>query len=411
MRRVVITGLGIVSPVGIGIEKFWESMTAGQHGIALITHFDPEGFKSKLAAEVKDFDPLNYFSKTEARRMDLYCQYAMAAAAEAVSDSGIEGTVQPEDFGVYVGSGIGGMGTFMAEHDKLNEGGPRRVSPLVIPMMIGNIATGNIATRYAARGASLPIVTACATSTNTIGEAYRAIKHGYVEAIIAGGTEATVNPLAISGFINATALTQSDDPDRASIPFDLERSGFVMGEGAAIVILEEYERAQKRGADIYGEIVGYGNANDAYHITAPHPDGEGAYQAITRALKEACYEPGEPVYINAHGTSTPLNDKVETHALKRVFGDAASKLRISSTKSMTGHMLGAAGATEAIASLLALKNGIIPPTVGLRVPDPELDLDYTPMNAVEAQCSLALSTSLGFGGHSATLALRPYAGE
>jgi len=407
VNRVVITGMGVLSPVGNDIASFGESLFAGKSGIGLITRFDAAEFKTKVAAEVKGFTPEAFgIDKGEARRMDLFTQYAMAAAAQAASESGIVGAVAPERLGVYVGSGIGGMHTFTQETEKLMTRGPGRVSPLYIPMMISNIASGNIAIRYNAQGPSLPVVTACATSTNAIGEAYRAIKHGYADAIFAGGAEAAIEPMGVAGFISCKALCETDDPERASLPFDRRRSGFVMGEGAGVVVLETYEGAKKRGARILAEIVGYGNTCDAYHITAPHPEAVGGARAIELAVKEAGGIEGL-LYINAHGTGTPLNDKLETLAIKKALGEeAARRALISSTKSMTGHMLGAAGAVELIASALALNAGLVPPTIHLEEPDPECDLDYVPNAARSANLAMALSISLGFGGHNGVLAIR-----
>ncbi len=409
MNRVVITGLGVISPVGKSVAEFARSLREGVCGIGPITRFDTTDHKAKLAAEVKDFDPLSAFdSVPEARRADLYTQYAMAAAREAMEDSGIMGHIDPHRMGVYVGSGIGGMSTFVTETLKLHDRGPARVSPLFIPMMIGNMAAGAISIRYGLKGPTLPVVTACATSTNTIGEAYRAIKHGYADAIIAGGAEATISPLACAGFVNCQALSLSDDPTAASLPFDARRAGFVMGEGAGMLVLESYDHAVARGATIYAELCGYGNTADAYHMTAPDPAGEGAITAIRLATEEAGITAADApyVYVNAHGTGTALNDKTETAALKAVFDEAAYDLHISSTKSMTGHMLGATGAVEAIASVLALRDGIVPPTINLTVPDPDCDLNYTPQHAVKADLVAAISTSLGFGGHNACIALR-----
>ncbi len=407
MKRVVITGMGVISPIGNDVPAFAESLFAGTCGIDPITRFDTAGFRAKVAGEVKDFAPENFgMEKSDARRMDLFTQYAMAAAHQAVKDSGIEGQVAPERLGVYVGSGIGGMQTFVAETEKLISRGPSRVSPLFIPMMIGNIASGNIAIRYNAQGPSLPVVTACATSTNAIGEAFRAIRYGYADAILAGGAEATIIPLAVAGFTSCKALTEAEDPMAASLPFDKRRGGFVMGEGAGVLVIEEYEHAVSRGAKIYAEIVGYGNTCDAHHITAPHPEGEGGARAIRLAVEEAGGLSGQ-VYINAHGTGTAMNDKTETMAIRKGLGEeAARKAMISSTKSMTGHMLGAAGAVECIASALALKKGMLPPTIHLDEPDPECDLDYIPNTAREVQAEYALSISLGFGGHNGVLALR-----
>lgn len=407
MNRVVITGMGAVTPVGSDIETLFESLSTGRCGVGRITRFDPEGLKIRVAAEVKDFDPERFgISRGDTRRMDLFTQYAMAAAIEAMRDSGIEGKVDPERFGVYVGSGIGGISTLMAECDKLGKRGPSRISPLFVPMMISNIAAGNIAIRFGCKGPSLPVVTACATSTNTIGEAFRAIRFGYADAIIAGGSEAAINPLAMGGFANCKALSEAEDPDAASLPFDKRRGGFVMGEGAGIVVLESYEHAVERGAHIYAELAGYGNTCDAHHITAPAPEGVEGGRAIRLAYEEA----GRPeglLYINAHGTGTPLNDSTETRAIKLALGEeAAHAALVSSTKSMTGHMLGAAGAVECIACALALSRGVIFPTIHLHEPDPECDLNYVPNTAVQAQAEAAISVSLGFGGHNAAIALR-----
>ena len=338
--------------------------------------------------------------------MDLYCQYAMAAAVQAVDDSGIKGRIENERFGVYMGSGVGGITTFYEQ--SINLYNDKNISPFFIPMMIGNIAAGNVAIRFEAKGPCLPVTTACSTSTHAVGEAFHAIKYGMADAIIAGGAEATITELAIKGFTSCKALTLTEDPKRASIPFDKERSGFVMGEGAAALILEEYEHAVARGAKIYAEICGYGNTCDAHHITAPDPEGVGAANCVRIALEEAGYQGNEELYINAHGTSTSLNDSGETKAFKAVLGEKAYKAHVSSTKSMTGHMLGATGAVEAIAAALALRDGIIPPTIGYQVPDPECDLDYTPNKAVKAQADMALSTTFGFGGHNACIALRKY---
>ena len=406
-RRVVITGMGIVSPIGCGTEQFEAALTEGVCGIGPITRFDTADFKVKVAAEVKDdFDPLKYLSKIEVKKMDRFTRYAMCAASEAVGQSGIVGCVDPAEFGVYYGSGIGGFETFVEEHDTFLSRGPGRVSPMFIPKMIGNIAAGQIAIRFGAKGPCISITTACATGTGAIGEAYRAIRHGYCEAAVTGGAEATIHPLAVAGFQNMTALSLSADPMRASIPFDKERAGFVMGEGAGALVLESYEHAVSRGAEIFAEVVGYGSTCDAHHITAPDPEAEASGRAFSQALKEAGYTADDVVYINAHGTGTPLNDVTETNAIKRAFGEDARRVKISSTKSMTGHMLGAAGAAEAIASVLALRSGVIPPTIHLNVPDPDCDLDYTPNQAVKADPTLALSSSLGFGGHNSVIALR-----
>ena len=409
MKRVVITGMGVISPVGNSLKAFWDGLLVGVCGVGPITRFDTEGFKAKLAAEVKDFNPADFgMDVPTQRRMDKFTQYAVAAAKQAVEESGIVGTVEPERLGVYVGSGIGGMSTFVEQSNRLNERGPSRVSALFIPMMISNMAAGTIAIQYNAQGPCLPTVTACATSTHAVGEAYRAIAHGYADAIVAGGTEATITPLAVAGFTTCMALSLEQDPLKASLPFDARRAGFVMGEGAGILVLEEYERAVRRGAHIYAEICGYGNTCDAYHVTAPRPDGSGGARAMELALREAALSDEDRLYINAHGTGTPLNDKSETLAIKRALGEeAARRAIISSTKSMTGHMLGAAGAVELIASAKAVEEGVVPPTIGLTEPDPECDLDYTPLTARRANLTIAVSTSLGFGGHNGAVALRP----
>lgn len=407
-RRVVITGCGAVSPVGSTVERFWENLTNGKCGIDFIKKFDTTDLKVKIAGEVHDFEPLDYIKKSEIRKTDLFTQYGIGAAVQAMEDSGVQVHVDPSRLGVFIGSGIGGIHTFIDECHKMDEKGPSRISPFFIPMMISNIAAGTIAIRYNAQGPCLPIVTACATGTHSIGEAFRSIKHGYADAIIAGGTEASISPLSVAGFTNLTALTTVNDPARASIPFDKNRSGFVMSEGAGALVLEERESALNRGAKIYGEIVGYGNTCDAYHITAPHPDAIGGTRAIHLAMDEATrsgvsFEEVQ-IYVNAHGTSTPLNDKSETIAIKNALGEHISRTLVSSTKSMTGHMLGAAGAIEAIASVLALKDGIIPPTIGYQEADPDCDLDYVPNQKRAVESDIALSISLGFGGHNACLA-------
>lgn len=406
MKRVVITGMGIISPIGNNLNDFTKSLFEGKCGVDYITRFDVSDFKVKVAAEVKNFDPLTFMNKGEVRKTDLFVQYALSAAAQAMEQSGIDGKISPERLGVYVGSGIGGMETFYKQSCVLNEKGPRRVSPHFVPMIIGNIAAGHIAIKHNARGPVLPTVTACATSSHEIGEAYRAIKYGYADAIIAGGSEATIIPLSIAGFTNCMALSTKDDPSIASIPFDIRRDGFVMGEGSAMLVLEEYEHAVSRGVDILAEICGYGNTSDAYHVTAPRPDGEGAAKAISLALEEVGNHDIESIYINAHGTSTPLNDKTETLAIKKVFGERAYDVLVSSTKSMTGHMLGASGAAEAIACILAITKGQIPPTIGYNEKDPECDLDYVPNIKREKRVDVALSNSLGFGGHNACLAFK-----
>ena len=408
MCRVVVTGMGVISPVGNDIDTFWDSLKNGKCGIDTIKRFDASGLKVSLDAEVKDFEPKKYYDTVqEIRKSDLFMQYAMAASKQAVEQSGIlESDLNKERFGVYIGSGIGGINTTIRETNKLNEKGPEMVSPFFVPMMIGNMAAGAVSIKFGAKGPTLPIVTACATSTHTLGEAYRAIKHGYADAIIAGGSEASINELAMAGFINCQALNLSDDPNCGSLPFDKRRAGFVMGEGAGILVLEEYEHAKKRGAKIYAEVVGYGNTADAYHITAPDPEGDGAVRAIKAAVEEAKIGDSEEIYFNAHGTGTHLNDAMETKAIKDVFGKRAYDIHVSSTKSMTGHMMGATGAVEAIASVLALDEGIIPPTINYKEKDEELDLDYTPNKAVSANVTCAISTSLGFGGHNACIAFK-----
>ena len=406
-RRVVVTGMGCVTPLGNDLPTFWANLIAGKNGIGPITKFDTTDFKAKLAAEVRDFDPKLYMEKPQILHSDLYAQLAMAAAVQAMEDSGLQGTLPGERIGVYVGSGIGGIQTFEAEHAKLMNKGPRRVSAYFIPMMIANIASSMIAIRYGCMGPAMPAVTACASGSNAIGEALRVIRHGYADAMICGGAEATVTPLAAAGFCNMQALSTSEDPNAASLPFDARRGGFVMGEGSGILVLEEYEHAKARGAKIYGEVCGYGSTNDAHHITAPHPEGAGGARAMMDALREAGYTGDELVYVNAHGTGTHLNDAIETMAIKKAFGEEKARaLLISSTKSMTGHMLGAAGAVEAIASLKALEEGVVPPTINLLEADPECDLNYVPGQAVQAPVTLALSNSLGFGGHNACLTFR-----
>lgn len=406
-RRVVVTGMGAITPVGSSVEETWNNLKIGKNGIGQITLFDTDKYKTKLAAEVKDFDPHKYLEVNEALRTDRYAQFAVAAAQQAVDESGIEGNVDPERFCVYFGTGIGGIRTFENEHTKLMEKGPRRVSPLFIPMMIANMAAGMVAIRHNCQGCSMPAVTACASGSNAIGEAMRLIRHGYADAVIAGGAEAAISPSAIAGFINMQALSVAENPDEASLPFDKRRGGFVIGEGAVALILEEYEHAKARGAKIYGEVCGYGSTCDAHHITAPHPEARGGAKAMEIAMEEASYVEGETVYVNAHGTGTPMNDKCETIAIKKALGeDAAKKAYVSSTKSMTGHMLGAAGAIEAMACILALNEGIIPPTINLKEQDEECDLNCVPNEAVKVDIDLALSNSLGFGGHNACLAFR-----
>ena len=406
-RRVVVTGLGAISPVGNDVKTSWDNLISGVHGIGPITRFDTTEYKAKLAAEVRNFDARQYMEKAETLRSDLYAQYALASACQAVEESGILGTVDPERFAVYFGSGIGGINTFTREHKKLLDRGPSRVSPYFIPMMIANMGAGMIAIRFNCQGAALPAVTACASGSNAIGEAVRAIRHGYADAVISGGAEASINECGVAGFINMQALSVSDNIDAASLPFDRRRAGFIIGEGAAALVLEEYEHAVKRGAKIYGEISGYGSTCDAYHITAPLPDAAGGARAMKQALEESGYTGEEKLYINAHGTGTPLNDSGETIAIKTALGEEkAYQSYVSSTKSMTGHMLGAAGAMEAIVCLKVLETGIIPPTLNLLEADPACDLNYVPNQAVKADIDLCLSNSLGFGGHNACLAFR-----
>lgn len=407
IRRVVVTGLGAITPVGKDVRETWEALKSGKNGIAPITLFDTAEYKAKLGAEVKEFNPLDYMEKSESLRTDRYTQFALVAAEQAVKESGIVGTVVPERMAVYIGVGIGGIRTFEIEHTKLMERGPRRVSSLFVPMMIPNMAAGMIAIQYDCRGPAMPAVTACASGSNAIGEAMRLIRHGYADAVITGGSEAAICASSIAGFVNMQALSTSDDPEAASLPFDKRRAGFVIGEGAVSLVLEEYEHAMARGAKIYGEVCGYGSTCDANHITAPHPEARGGTQAMLDAMREAGYTENDRVYINAHGTGTPMNDKVETLAIKKALGeDAARRAYISSTKSMTGHMLGAAGAVEALACLLALQEGVLPPTIHLTQPDPECDLNYIPGAAIRQEVDLALSNSLGFGGHNACLAFR-----
>ncbi len=406
-RRVVVTGMGALTPVGNTVQESWESLKAGKNGIGPITTFDTSNLKAKLAAEVKNFDPLEYMERSEMLRSDRFTQLAIAAAEQAVSESGVKGSVKPERFAVYFGAGIGGMLTFEAEHTKMLEKGPRRVSSLFVPMMIANMAAGAIALHHDCRGPAMPAVTACASGSNAIGEAMRLIRHGYADAVITGGTEAAITPIAVAGFANMQALSTAENPEEASLPFDKRRGGFVIGEGAVALVLEEYEHAKARGAKIYGEICGYGSTCDAYHITSPHPEARGGAQAMKDAMTEAGYTEEDVVYVNAHGTGTTMNDVTETLAIKTALGEtAAHSAYVSSTKSMTGHMLGAAGAVEAMACLMALQDGVIPPTINLKEQDPNCDLNYVPNQAIKAEISLALSNSLGFGGHNACLAFR-----
>lgn len=410
-RRVVVTGTGVITPIGNDVKTFWTNLLNGECGIDFIKSFPTDDLPAKIAGEIKDFTPSDYeIEPPFARKQDKFTLYAVAAAWQAVKESGIDagenGNIDPFRFGVYIGSGIGGFSTQVRETEKILTEGAKWVSPLFIPTMISNIAAGNVAIRNNACGPCLPVVTACATSTHAIGEAYRAIKHGYVDAVIAGGAEAAVVPLAVAGFANAKALSRSEDPKRASLPFNKNRGGFVLAEGAAMLVLEEYEHAVARGAEIIAEVCGYGNTCDAHHVTAPRPDGKTQAAAIRQALDEAGYTSDDVLYINAHGTGTALNDTSETAAFKLALGEDAYKAHVSSTKGAIGHMLGAAGAAEAVASVLALKHGIVPPTIGLDEVDPECDLDYTPNTPVKADLTMAISDSLGFGGHNGCVAFR-----
>ncbi len=411
-RRVVVTGLGVVSPVGSSVSKFWESLTAGKSGIGRITKFDPEGYPVQIAGEVKDFDPLEYFDRKEVRRTDPFIQFAVGAAVQAVKSSGLEESdVDKTRVGVLIGSGIGGLSTIEQQLKILWEKGPRRVSPFCVPMEIINMASGLVSIRFGYKGPNISVVTACATGTHAIGEAYRTIQYGDADVMVAGGTESCITPLAVAGFAAAKALsTRNDEPEKASRPFEKNRDGFVMGEGAGIVVLEELEHAKRRGAKILAEVVGYGTSGDAYHMTAPAPGGEGAARAMANALKDAGVKPEEIDYINAHGTSTKFNDLFETMAIKRVFGEHAYKVKISSIKSMIGHLLGAAGGVEVVSSVMTLQTGVIPPTINYEEPDPECDLDYTPNKAVKTDVRYVLKNSFGFGGTNACLVLKRYEG-
>lgn len=409
-RRVVVTGIGAVTPLGLTAQESWENVKKGVCGIGPVTLFDAEPYRAKLAGEVKGFAPENYMDRKEARRMDRFCQLAMAAAVQAMEDSGLDlEAIDRTRFATHIGCGVGGLGTTERESVNLDHGGPGKVAPLLVPMIIVDMAPGLIAMRYGLKGTCTSVVTACASGTNAVGDAFRMIKHGYADYCLTGGAEAAVTTLSFAGFTKIQALTERTDPMRASIPFDKERDGFVMGEGAGILILEERESALKRGAKIYGEIVGYGSTCDAYHMTAPDPDGAGAAAAMRQALHEAGIQPKQVGYINAHGTSTPPNDRVETIAIKAVFPEGGIP-PISSTKSMTGHLLGATGAVEAIFSLQAMADSFLPPTIGFQVPDPECDLDIVPNEGRSAQIEYALSNSMGFGGHNAALLMRKEGG-
>jgi 3-oxoacyl-[acyl-carrier-protein] synthase II len=408
-RRVVVTGLGAITPVGNDVATTWRAIVEGKPGAGPITKFDPTNFPVRFACEVKGFDPLKYMDRKEAKRSDLYAQYAIAGAAQAMADAGLTdpGMYDPDRIGVIIGSGIGGLKSFEEQHDIYRERGPSKISPFFIPMFIADIAAGLVSMRYNAKGPNYATISACATSAHAIGDAFRTIQYGDADIVITGGSEATVTPMAIGGFANMTALSErNDSPETASRPFDATRDGFVMGEGAGVVILEDLEHARRRGAKVYAEIVGYGATGDAYHLTAPAPDGEGAQRAMRRAMNDARLGPADIDYINAHGTSTPANDLNETKAIKAVFGECAKAVNVSSTKSMTGHMLGAAGAVEFIICSLAVRDCVVPPTINYHQPDPELDLNYTPNSAVRRDVEVALSNSFGFGGHNVTLAVR-----
>ncbi len=410
MRRVVITGLGAITPIGNNVEEFWHGIKTGKCGIDKITAFDTTDFKVKLAAEVKEYHPEEYFDRKEAKRLDKFSQYAMIAAREAWKDSGLDKERENmERVGVILGSGIGGIETIESENRKMVEKGPDRISPMYIPMSISNMAAGNVAIEIGAKGESIAMVTACATGTHCIGESFRMIKHGYQDIVLAGGTESSITPLSIAGFSNIKALSKSEDKLRASIPFDKERNGFVMGEGAGILILEELEHAKSRNAKIYAEIVGYGATSDSYHITSPAPGGEGGARAMKIAMEEGKAKPEEITYINAHGTSTHLNDSCETAAIKTALGkENARKVMVSSTKGHTGHLLGAAGGVEAIICSKAIEEGFVPATINYKVPDEECDLDIVPNQGRKAEIKYAMSNSLGFGGHNSSILLKKY---
>ena len=411
-KRVVITGLGALTPIGNNTKDFWEGIKNGKCGIDEIKGFDTTNFKVKLAAELKEYNPEDYFDRREAKRLDKFSQYAMVAAREAWEDSGLDKeTENMERVGIIIGSGIGGIGTTEEEHEKYMTKGPDRVSPMYIPMGIPNMATGNVAIDIGAKGESIAMVTACASGTHSIGESFRMIKHGYQDIVLAGGTEAGITPLGIAGFTNIKALSKAEDKTRASIPFDKERSGFVMGEGAGVIVLEELEHAKKRGAKIYAEIVGYGATSDAYHITSPAPGGEGGARAMKIAMEEAHVNPEEITYVNAHGTSTHLNDSYETQAIKTALGEEnARKVMVSSTKGHTGHLLGAAGGVEAIVCAKAIEEGFVPATINYKVPDEECDLDIVPNEGRKVEVKYAISNSLGFGGHNSSILLKKYEG-
>ncbi|WP_027414564.1 beta-ketoacyl-ACP synthase II [Aneurinibacillus terranovensis] len=409
-NRVVVTGMGAVTPIGNNAADFWEGLLNGKSGVDYITAFDTADYPTKIAAEVKNFNPEDYLERKDVKRTDRFVQFAVAAAKMAVEDAKLDiGEENAERVGVYIGSGIGGLGTWEDQHTILLEKGPRRVSPFFIPMMIANMASGQVSIALGAKGPNSAAVTACASATHSIGDAFKIIERGIADVMITGGAEATVRPMALAGFSSAKALsTRNDEPQKASRPFDKDRDGFVMGEGAGVIVLESLEHAKKRGATILAEIIGYGMSADAYHLTQPAPEGEGAARAMTAALKDAGIEPSQVDYINAHGTSTDYNDKFETMAIKKSFGEHAYKVAISSTKSMTGHLLGAAGGVEAIACTLAIRDHIVPPTINYETPDPECDLDYVPNEARKMDVNIAMSNSLGFGGHNATIIFKKY---
>jgi 3-oxoacyl-[acyl-carrier-protein] synthase II len=410
-RRVVVTGMGAVTPVGNDVATMWRSLVEGRSGAGPITKFDASTFEVRFACEVKGFDALDYMDRKEAKRADQFTQYAVAASKQAMDDAGFGDKTgyDPDNTGVVIGSGIGGLKIFEEQHDVYRQRGPGKISPFFIPMFISDIAAGIVSMQFNAKGPNYATVSACATSAHAIGDAYRTIQYGDADVMITGGAEATVTPMAVGGFANMKALSErNDSPETASRPFDLTRDGFVMGEGGAVLILEELEHARRRGAKIYSEIVGYGATGDAYHLTAPAPHGEGAQRAMKRAMRDAGFAPSDVQYINAHGTSTPANDLNETAAIKAVFGDEAMKINVSSTKSMTGHMLGAAGAVELVISTLAINNSLIPPTINYQTPDPECDLNYTPNTPVQREIHAAISNSFGFGGHNTTLAVKRF---
>jgi 3-oxoacyl-[acyl-carrier-protein] synthase II len=410
-RRVVVTGMGAVTPVGNDVATMWRSLVEGRSGAGPITKFDASTFEVRFACEVKGFDPLNFMDRKEAKRADQFTQYAVAASKQAMDDAGFGDKTgyDPDNTGVIIGSGIGGLKIFEEQHDVYRQRGPGKISPFFIPMFISDIAAGIVSMQFNAKGPNYATVSACATSAHAIGDAYRTIQYGDADVMVTGGAEATVTPMAVGGFANMKALSErNDSPETASRPFDLTRDGFVMGEGGAVLILEELEHARRRGARIYSEIVGYGATGDAYHLTAPAPNGEGAQRAMKRAMRDAGFAPSDVQYINAHGTSTPANDLNETAAIKAVFGDEAKNINVSSTKSMTGHMLGAAGAVELVISTLAINNSLIPPTINYQTPDPECDLNYTPNTPVEREIHAAISNSFGFGGHNTTLAVKRF---